>query len=107
MRVLYVSISEMLKEIENASTHQIPRDRFRFRLPVHRDVREAMNNVMRVFSAIIICSLLYEITAWPSGPLSVSNLALICGLLATQENPVLGTTQFLRGALWSALLQAF
>lgn len=109
-RVLYVSISEMLREIEdalleyNASTHQMPRDRFRFRLPVHRDIREAVNNVIRVFSAIIICALFYEITAWPSGPLFISNLALICGLFATQENPVFGTTQFLRGALWSALI---
>lgn len=109
-RVLHVSISEMLREVEDvlleyhASTHKIPRDRFRFRLPVHRDFQEAVINAIRVATSIMICALFYEITAWPSGLPFITDVALICGLYATQENPVLGTTQFLRGALWSAFV---
>ncbi|MCO6159646.1 FUSC family protein [Asaia lannensis] len=108
-RVLHVALGELLNDLEvaiieyDASTHLIPRDRFHFRLQSHRDPRNAINNGLRVMAAILFTALVWEVTAWPNGTGFISMTALICGLFATQENPVLGTTAFLKGAIWSVI----
>ncbi|AQS87300.1 fusaric acid resistance protein FusB [Neoasaia chiangmaiensis NBRC 101099] len=109
-RVLFVALGELLHDLDtaiveyDASSHTIPGDHFSFRLQTHRDARNAVNNGLRVAAAVIFTSLIYEVTAWPSGQTFIAINALICGLFATQENPVLGTAKFLRGAVWSAVV---
>lgn len=108
-RVLHVALGELLHDLEiavieyDASTHLIPGDRFHFRLQTHRDPRNAINNGLRVTASILFTALVWEITAWPNGAGFISITALICGLFATQENPVLGTTSFLKGTVWSII----
>ncbi|CDG39245.1 Hypothetical membrane-spanning protein [Asaia bogorensis] len=108
-RVLHVALGELLNDLEiaiieyDASTHLIPRDRFHFRLQTHHDPRNAINNGLRVMAAILFTALVWEVTAWPNGTGFISMTSLICGLFATQENPVLGTTAFLKGTIWSVI----
>lgn len=78
-------------------------DRFRFRLAGHRDVRLAFYNGLRGAAAIMLAALVYELTAWPGGMGFIAITTLVCGLFATRENPVVGTTRFLSGAVWSAV----
>ncbi|WP_237442458.1 FUSC family protein [Saccharibacter sp. 17.LH.SD] len=106
-RILFVSLGELLGDLEQAiseyqaSTHSIRGDHFTFRRRAHRDTRLAINNGIRGILAVLIAALIYEITAWPQGFAFVEFTSLVCALYATQENPVLGTTNFLKGTLAS------
>ncbi|QHI95727.1 FUSC family protein [Aristophania vespae] len=104
-RVLFVSLGELLGDFEqaitqyHASMHPIYGDHFRFNRHPSYDTKIAWHNGIRGALAIIITALIYEVTAWPSGTTFISLTSLICGLYATQENPVLGTTNFLKGTI--------
>lgn len=104
-RVLFMSLGELLGDLElaikeyEASTHSIPGDHFHFQRQTHRDTREAVHNGLRGACAVLVTALIYEITAWPSGLGFIAITTLVCGLFATKENPVLGTMEFLKGAL--------
>ncbi|WP_408887028.1 FUSC family protein [Komagataeibacter sp. FNDCF1] len=81
-------------------------DRFRFSLTSRRHVREAVNNGIRSAAAIMGAWWAWEITAWQHGPAFISFVALIYGLMATRENPLVATTPFLKGGLWCAATAA-
>ncbi len=81
-------------------------DRFRFSLTSRRHVREAVNNGIRAAAAITGAWWIWEITAWHHGPAFISFVALIYGLMATRENPLVATTPFLKGGLWCAATAA-
>ncbi|MBS1063085.1 FUSC family protein [Gluconobacter wancherniae] len=104
-RVLFVSLGELLGDMElaiveyEASTHIIRGDHFHFQRQGHRDTREAIHNGIRGACVVMITALIYEVTAWPNGLGFIAITTLVCGLFATKENPVLGTTEFLKGAL--------
>ncbi|GBR55899.1 FUSC family protein [Gluconobacter sphaericus] len=104
-RILFVSLGELLGDLEQAikeyeaSTHRIKGDHFHFQLETHRDTREAVHNGLRGACAVLITAYIYEVTAWPNGLGFIAITTLVCGLFATKENPVLGTTEFLKGAV--------
>ncbi|MBV0886933.1 FUSC family protein [Komagataeibacter oboediens] len=77
-------------------------DRFRFSLTSRRHMHEAVNNGIRAAAAIMGACMVWEITAWHHGPAFISFVALIYGLMATRENPLVATTPFLKGGLWCA-----
>nr|WP_194299796.1 FUSC family protein [Acetobacter conturbans] len=112
-RILHNALDELLTELDVAlsefeASHTIVRgDHFRFRLQSHRDWREASYNGIRAAVATISAGLLWEITAWPTGLGFVTFVALVCGLFATRENPVLATTNFLKGSIWAAGVSFF
>ncbi|WP_373320764.1 FUSC family protein [Acetobacter estunensis] len=112
-RILHNALDELLGELEIAisefeASHQVIRgDHFRFRLQSHRDLREAAYNGIRAGIAVIVAGLIWEVTAWPTGLGFITFVALICGLFATRENPVLATSNFLKGALWAAFVSFF
>lgn len=107
-RILHNALDELLAELDVALTEfkashtTIRGDHFRFRLQSHRDWREAAYNGIRAATATITAGLIWEFTAWPTGLGFVTFVALVCGLFATRENPVLATTNFLKGSLWAA-----
>ncbi len=102
-RILFSSLGDLIGDLEeaiteyHASTHTIRGDHFQFRHHTYRDGRLAFNNGFRAALAILVTSLIYEVTAWSNGNTLISITALICGLFATKENPVLGTVKFLKG----------
>lgn len=102
-RVLFISMGELLGDLEqaitqfHASMHPVFGDHFRFNRQISHDLKIARNNGIRTGLAVIIAALIYEVTAWPNGTTFISMVCVICGLYATQENPVLGTTSFLKG----------
>ena len=112
-RILHNALDELLAELDvalaefKASHTTIQGDHFRFRLQSHRDWREAGYNGIRAAAATITAGLLWEVTAWPSGLGFVTFVALVCGLFATRENPVLATTNFLKGSFWAAGVSFF
>ena len=81
-------------------------DRFRFSLISRRHGREALNNGIRSAAAIMGAWWLWEVTAWQHGSAFISFVALIYGLMATRENPLVATTPFLKGGLWCAATAA-
>lgn len=109
-RILFVSLGELLGDLEQAikeyeaSTHRIKGDHFHFQLETHRDTREAVHNGLRGACAVLITAYIYEVTAWPNGPGFIAITTLVCGLFATKENPVLGTTEFLKGAVAACIV---
>ncbi|EHH68631.1 hypothetical protein GMO_14010 [Gluconobacter morbifer G707] len=104
-RILFVSLGELLGDLEQAikeyeaSTHTIRGDHFHFQMETHRDTREAVHNGLRGACAVLLTAYIYEVTAWPNGLGFIAITTLVCGLFATKENPVLGTTEFLKGAI--------
>lgn len=78
-------------------------DHFRFRIRSRRHTLEAVENGVRACAGILVGWLLWEVTAWPAGPTFMSLLALVYGLLATRENPVVASAPFFRGAVWCVL----
>lgn len=112
-RVLFVSLGELLGDLERAileyyaSTHQIRGDHFHFQRLTHRDSKLAVNNGLRAALAVIMTSLVYEVTAWTEGLHFIGIAALVCGLYATQENPVLGTLNFLKGTVTACIVAWF
>ncbi|AQS83529.1 MAG: FUSC family protein [Acetobacter aceti] len=112
-RILHNALDELLAELDIALTEfkashtVIPGDHFRFRLQSHRDWREAAYNGVRAAVATVASALLWEITAWPTGLGFVTFVTLVCGLFATRENPVLATSNFLKGSLWAAAVSFF
>ncbi|MBB2157516.1 FUSC family protein [Gluconacetobacter diazotrophicus] len=107
LRILHSALEELLAELQqairefDASQHVIRGDHFHFRLQSHRDLKEAAHNGIRAAVAITCAGLIWEVTAWSNGLPFITMVALTCGLFATRENPVLGTMNFLRGAMWS------
>ncbi|MCH4092688.1 FUSC family protein [Acetobacter sp.] len=112
-RILHNALDELLAELDialkefKASHTVIPGDHFRFRLQSHRDWREAAYNGVRAAAATLASALLWEITAWPTGLGFVTFVTLVCGLFATRENPVLATSNFLKGSIWAAVVSFF
>lgn len=102
-RILFSSLGDLIGDLEqaiteyHASTHTIRGDHFQFQRHTHQDGRLAFNNGFRAALAILVTSLIYEVTAWSNGNTLISITALICGLFATKEDPVLGTVKFLKG----------
>ncbi|MCX5619383.1 MULTISPECIES: FUSC family protein [Bombella] len=102
-RILFSSLGDLIGDLEeaiteyHASTHTIRGDHFQFQRHTHRDGRLAFNNGFRAALAVLVTSFIYEVTAWSNGNTLISITALICGLFATKENPVLGTIKFLKG----------
>ena len=111
-RILHNALDELLLELEqaikeyDASHHVIRGDHFHFRMQAHNDQREALYNGIRAFAAITAAGLIWEITAWPSGLTFITFVAIVCGLFATRENPVLASTHFLYGTLWAVAISA-
>ncbi|GAN62857.1 FUSC family protein [Acetobacter indonesiensis] len=112
-RILHNALDELLGELEqaireyDASQHVIRGDHFHFRLQSHVDKREAAYNGIRATVAIAAAGLVWEVTAWSSGLGFITFVAIVCGLFATRENPVVATTQFMVGSLWAALVSFF
>ncbi|MCX5614335.1 FUSC family protein [Bombella saccharophila] len=102
-RILFSSLGDLIGDLEeaiteyHASTHTIRGDHFQFQRHTHHDGRLAFNNGFRAALAVLVTSFIYEVTAWPNGNTLISITALICGLFATKEDPVLGTVKFLKG----------
>lgn len=103
--VLHAAMTDLAQALEHCQAIFTPpaHDRFRFRLPGHRDLRLALYNGLRGAAAIMIAGLVYEVIAWPGGMGFIAITTLVCGLFATRENPVVGTLRFLSGAIWSAV----
>nr|WP_242012410.1 FUSC family protein [Acetobacter lambici] len=112
-RILHNAMDELLGELEqaireyDASQHFIRGDHFHFRLQSHVDKREAAYNGVRAAVALSAAGLVWECTAWPTGLGFITFVAIVCGLFATRENPVVATTQFMIGGIWAALVAFF
>ncbi|MCE2563418.1 FUSC family protein [Komagataeibacter sp. FNDCF1] len=112
-RITHGVLAAAMDDLEDALAHchaictPPAHDRFRFHLGGHRDIRLAFHNGLRGAIAIMLAALVYEVTAWPGGMGFIAITTLVCGLFATRENPVVGTTRFLSGAVWSAVAAGF
>ncbi|MBO1323852.1 FUSC family protein [Acetobacter sp. TBRC 12305] len=112
-RILHNALDELLGELEqgireyDASQHFVRGDHFHFRLQSHVDKREALYNGVRATVAIASAGLVWECTAWSAGLGFITFVAVVCGLFATRENPVVATSQFMVGSLWAAVVAFF
>ena len=89
-----------------ACEHPKRGDRFRFKMTSRRHALEAVENGIRSCMGILAGWLVWEVTGWPAGATFISFIALVYGLLATRENPIVASTPFLKGALWCAVAAA-
>ncbi|MBV1836314.1 FUSC family protein [Acetobacter estunensis] len=88
---------------EHIHACEVPRhgDRFRFRVFSRRSFNDARDNGLRACGGILGAWLIWETTAWPAGLSFVSFVSLVYGLLATRENPLLASSSFLAGGIFS------
>lgn len=99
LRSDYTSACHHIQASENPTKN----DHFRFKMTSRRHAREALENGIRSAAGITAAWLVWEVTAWPSGAAFISFVALVYGLLATRENPILASSAFFKGAVWCAL----
>ncbi|MCG4261517.1 FUSC family protein [Acetobacter senegalensis] len=85
-----------------AAEHPVRGDHFRFHIASRRHALESVENGVRACAGILGSWLVWEVTAWPSGAGFVSFVALVYGLLATRENPIVASGSFFKGACWCA-----
>ncbi|OAG77460.1 fusaric acid resistance protein FusB [Acetobacter malorum] len=102
---LYADYDVARQHIE-ACAHPKRGDRFRFKMTSRRHALEAVENGIRSCAGILAGWLVWEVTGWPAGAGFISFVALVYGLLATRENPIVASTPFLKGALWCAFAAA-
>lgn len=102
---LYADYDIARQHIE-ACAHPKRGDRFRFKMTSRRHALEAVENGIRSCAGILAGWLVWEVTGWPAGAGFISFVALVYGLLATRENPIVASTPFLKGALWCAFAAA-
>lgn len=102
---LYADYDIARQHIE-ACAHPKRGDRFRFKMTSRRHALEAVENGIRSCVGILAGWLVWEVTGWPAGAGFISFVALVYGLLATRENPIVASTPFLKGALWCAFAAA-
>lgn len=102
---LYADYDVARQHIE-ACAHPQRGDRFRFKMTSRRHALEAVENGIRSCAGILAGWLVWEVTGWPAGAGFISFVALVYGLLATRENPIVASTPFLKGALWCAFAAA-
>lgn len=81
-------------------------DRFRFRSRSIRQATQGLRNGARVAAGVFGASVVWYVTAWPSGIGFIGYVVLVYGLLATREVPALASAGFAQGALWCALVAA-
>ncbi|WP_310888907.1 FUSC family protein [Gluconacetobacter dulcium] len=81
-------------------------DRFRFRSRSVRQATQGLRNGARVAAGVLAASVIWYVTAWPSGIGFIAYVVLVYGLLATREVPVLASAAFARGAVWCAVVAA-
>ncbi|ATJ91739.1 FUSC family protein [Acetobacter tropicalis] len=86
-----------------AAEHPVRGDHFRFHIASRRHALESVENGVRACAGILGSWLVWEVTAWPSGAGFVSFVALVYGLLATRENPIVASGSFFKGACWCAV----
>ena len=98
---LLADVGQVLSEIR-ASDNPVRHDHFRFRVTSRRHAVEALENGVRACCAILGAWLVWEVTAWRQGAAFISFLALVYGLLATRENPVIAGMPFFKGGLYCA-----
>lgn len=78
-------------------------DRFRFPRATWRDPMLAFQNGIKIWTAVIVTGLIYEVTAWPEGRTFVAFTAIICCLFGSSPTPTVGSFGFLAGMLAAAL----
>ncbi|TPW35238.1 FUSC family protein [Oecophyllibacter saccharovorans] len=77
-------------------------DTFRFPHVRWRDPVLAMETGLKVSTAVMVTSLIYEVTAWPEGKIFVTFTSIICCLFGTSPTPAMGSFGFLAGMLAAA-----
>lgn len=104
-RILYRALSELLGELEVVLqeyrlTHNPPlRDHFIFRMPPLYNFRLAWSNGLRVFLVVLLCCLIWEVTAWPNFTSALGFSCMICGRLCLFENSYKFSLDFLKGTV--------
>lgn len=106
-RILYRALSELLGEISvtlaeyKKSIQPIPGDHFRF--PMHQwyNIKVANGNALRVFTAVMLACLIWEVTAWDKMVSALTLLVIACGRLCLFENAYRMSIGFLRGTLYA------
>ncbi|WP_321932156.1 FUSC family protein [Paraburkholderia guartelaensis] len=69
----------------------------------HRDPVLACQNGIRAFIAVLVASVFWILSAWPSGAAFVTTVGVVCALFATRPNSVAGALGFFKGAACAAL----
>ncbi|MCT6896294.1 MAG: FUSC family protein [Commensalibacter sp.] len=109
-RILYRALSELLGELEVVlreyrMVHNPPlHDRFTFRMPPLLNFRLAWSNGLRVFLVVILCCLIWEVTAWPNFTNALGFSCMICGRLCLFENSYKFSLDFLKGTVLAMIV---
>ncbi len=109
-RILYRALSELLGELEVVlreykMAHNPPEhDRFTFRMPPLYNFRLAWSNGLRVFLVVLLCCLIWEVTAWPNFTNALGFSCMICGRLCLFENSYKFSLDFLKGTVLAMIV---
>jgi uncharacterized membrane protein YccC len=99
LRELLIRLSRTVPSIDGDEPRAKP---IHFRTDL--DWHMAFRNGLRAMIAMGLGSLLWIVTAWPSGGAMLEMLAVICGLLASSPNAGAASVDFATGIVLSALL---
>ncbi|AOX20986.1 hypothetical protein A0U90_12645 [Kozakia baliensis] len=101
VRLLLSEYRDLLTYFAADPTEKLRPEAYRLRHMINW--RVAFHNGTRSTVAILLASLIWEVTAWPNGAAFVSFIAVVCGRFATFENTVLVSNKFFYGACAAAL----
>ncbi|MFT8809368.1 FUSC family protein [Gluconobacter sp.] len=74
-----------------------------YRLARPRNWYAAIHNGLRSCVAVLTAAYVWEVTAWPDGPLFITFVSVVCARFASFSNTVLASSAFFSGAVWAAL----
>ncbi|MCT6879544.1 MAG: FUSC family protein [Commensalibacter sp.] len=112
-RILHYVMFGLLGELEHVITEYratqkpIKHDHFKFRMKAHRDIKQALTNGLRSFSAVFFAGLIWLVTAWDKGNVFITFVALASGRYATYDTPHISCIRYFRGATMGFFVAIF
>ncbi len=74
-----------------------------YRLARPRNWYAAIHNGLRSCAAVLMAAYVWEVTAWPDGPLFITFVSVVCARFASFSNTLLASSAFFSGAVWATL----
>ncbi|MDI2090145.1 FUSC family protein [Commensalibacter oyaizuii] len=107
--IIYGSLVQLEEMLSQFSTYTILKvgSGFSYHINTYRNIRKARYNGLRVFIAIVLSGLIWEITAWDHGMQFLMYVCVVCAISSIAERPTIATKAYWKGACYAIITTGF